>query len=132
MAHELEPLGPSRIVPMQSVHVWPKFHPESAEIRAQVPGRWIPPVELPVRREHRLNDQKQRWLKATKKVVSGFGVKVATKQLKVRRQQHQITLVDLLRRITSSRARATDCTVRLFHAVKCDCSVLLPLSQRPR
>ena len=100
----LERRGALHLTAVDVTDLCPEVHPQTSEVGAQVAGVRIAVVELPSLHHHDLQDTRNnRGLCVRYQEVDGLRVEVATKALKLRRQQDSVRVIDLQSRIASTR-----------------------------
>ena len=75
-------------------------------------------IELAAHDERRPHDLPDPWIEAVHQLGNGFRVQASTELLKVGRQEHQVALVDLLRRMSTASSGRTYGTVCRFQLVQ--------------
>jgi hypothetical protein len=110
VAPYVELMQPDLSPPIQPVlgnEICPQVHPQPTEVRAQRRRLRVPAVELSVPEKTRQHDLAGRvWRDCGHDLLHRFGVQVPAEPLEVRRQQNDVSVVDLLCHPSSAGGRA--------------------------
>ncbi len=132
-SHQLiKQLPPSCMQGVKRVDVVPERYPEAAEISANGTGLGIPAIQLQTPEELLANHFLQVKGRCCDYVFHAFRMGVTTKTLKLRRQQHRIGPVNLLRRITPSTTGASNVSMCRLNFLQGSLTPSCPLQQRVR
>jgi hypothetical protein len=116
---QLHEVTPESLLGVIGLYVGPELDIEPAEIRADTAWMGITLVQLTIPDEFRAEDRLQvKRSDQTDQDGHALVMKVAAESLEVRREQDDISLIDLLRRVPTTAARGTDRAVRVLDPIQ--------------
>ena len=132
--HELIDPAPSPCVPhVDRTYRLPELEPQAIEVRPDCIGRRVASIQSPCprelgvhRRSHRRSDDR------THHEVNALGVQIAAVSLELRAEQHDVGMVDLLRRPPSASPSAADGGMRGLDLLEPRRALDRPSSKRRR